>query len=52
MEEIINSGETPDAEWYEHYGFILSKQHNCSKAIENWNYAISSTVQKLNYRRK
>ena len=23
MEEIINSGEKPDAEWYEHYGYIL-----------------------------
>ena len=25
MEEIIKSGETPDAEWYEHYGFISEK---------------------------
>ena len=25
MEEIINSGDAPDAEWYEHYGFILVK---------------------------
>jgi tetratricopeptide (TPR) repeat protein len=40
MEEIINSGETPDAVWYEHYGFILAKQHNCSGAIERWSYAI------------
>ena len=40
MEEIINSGKTPDAEWYEHYGFILSEQHNCLRAIENWNNAI------------
>ena len=40
MEGIINSGQAPDAEWYEHYGFILSGQHNCAKAIESWNYAL------------
>jgi predicted Zn-dependent protease len=40
MEDIINSGKAPDAEWYEHYGFILSKQHNCSKAIDNWSYSL------------
>ena len=41
MEQIINSGEKPDAEWFEHYGYILKKQKKCSKAIENWNIAIS-----------
>ncbi len=40
MEEILNSGAAPDAEYYEHYGFILSKEKNCQKAIVNWNYAI------------
>ena len=40
MEQIINSGQAPDAEWFEHYGFIQAKMHNCSKATENWNYAI------------
>jgi tetratricopeptide (TPR) repeat protein len=40
MEEIINSGGAPDAVWYEHYGFIQSKQRNCSGAIDSWNYAI------------
>jgi predicted Zn-dependent protease len=40
MEDIINSGAGPDAEWYEHYGFILSKQHKCDKAVESWNYAM------------
>jgi tetratricopeptide (TPR) repeat protein len=48
MEEIINSGDAPDAEWYEHYGFILSKQHNCAKAIEKWNYAIKLDSTKTN----
>jgi len=40
MESIISKGERPDAEWYEHYGYILKKQRKCSKAIENWNIAI------------
>jgi tetratricopeptide (TPR) repeat protein len=48
MEEIINSGDTPDAEWYEHYGFILSKQHNCLKAKENWNKAVKLDSTKIN----
>jgi tetratricopeptide (TPR) repeat protein len=48
MEGIINSGEAPDAEWYEHYGFILSRQHNCEKAIENWNYALKLDSTKIN----
>ena len=40
MEGIINSGKQLDAEYYEHYGFILKKLHECPKAIENWNIAI------------
>ena len=47
MEGIINSGEAPDAEWYEHYGFILSGLHNCAKAIESWNYALKLDSTKL-----
>jgi len=50
MEVIINSGESPDAEWYEHYGFILSKQRNCSEAIEKWNYAIKLDSTKTELR--
>lgn len=40
FESIISSGEKPDAEWYEHYGFILSKQKKCGKAVVNWKMAI------------
>ena len=25
MESVINSGEKPDAVWYEHYGYILEE---------------------------
>jgi len=48
MDEIIKSGEKPDAEWYEHYGFILKKQHKCSMAIENWNIALKLDSTKVN----
>lgn len=40
MEGIIDTGKQLDAEYYEHYGFILKKLHECPKAIENWNIAI------------
>jgi tetratricopeptide (TPR) repeat protein len=39
MESIIGSGETPEAVWYEHYGFILKEQKRCEEAIKNWNIA-------------
>jgi tetratricopeptide (TPR) repeat protein len=48
MEQIINSGEGPDAEWYEHYGYILSRQHKCDKAVESWNYAMKLDSTKSN----
>lgn len=40
FESIISRGEKPDAEWYEHYGFILSKQKKCAKAVGSWKKAI------------
>jgi len=48
MEAIINSGGKPDAEWYEHYGYILEKQKKCDKAIENWNIALKIDSTKTN----
>ena len=49
MEQIINGGSEPDADLYEHYGFILKKRNDCSKAIEAWNTAlkIDSTKTEL-----
>ena len=48
MEGIISSGGKPDAEWYEHYGYILEKQKKCDKAIENWNIALKIDSTKTN----
>ncbi|MCU0471787.1 MAG: tetratricopeptide repeat protein [Bacteroidales bacterium] len=49
MYSITNSGEKPDAEWYEHYGYILKKRRDCKNAIVNWNSAlkIDSTKKHL-----
>jgi len=46
MENIIGSGEKPDAVWYEHYGFILKKQKRCREAIINWNIALKLDATK------
>jgi len=40
MKNVIESGEKPDAEWYEHMGYIKKKQKNCRDAIVNWNVAL------------
>ena len=39
MEELIKNGEKEDAEWCEHYGYILSKMKECNKAVEYWKKA-------------
>ena len=40
MEGIVAGGETPDAEWFEHLGFIYKAGKDCIKAINSWNIAI------------
>ena len=40
MQSVINSGDKPDSEWYEHMGFIKKKRKDCKSAIENWNIAL------------
>lgn len=40
FESIISSNQKPDAEWFEHYGFILKKQRKCSRAVENWKISL------------
>ena len=34
MQEIISSGETPDAEWYEHYGYILKRKESVKRQLK------------------
>jgi Tfp pilus assembly protein PilF len=38
MESIFLKGGN-DAEYYEHYGYILMKQRKCNEAVLNWNKA-------------
>jgi Tfp pilus assembly protein PilF len=40
MEEIMKDGGE-DADWFEHYGFIMRGMKKCDKAIEYWKRAIS-----------
>jgi len=40
LENIVNSGEKPSAEWFEHLGFIFKSLKKCEKAIEFWRKAI------------
>lgn len=47
MEGIINSGEAADAEWYEHYGYILKGQKKCAEAVKNWKVAIDLDKSKI-----
>ena len=39
MEKILKIGEKEDAEWCEHYGFILKALKSCDKAIDYWKKA-------------
>jgi hypothetical protein len=32
-------GEKPNAEWYEHIGYIMKAVKKCEKAAEYWNTA-------------
>ena len=40
MEKAIELGKNSDAVMYEHLGYILKKQKNCTEAIRNWNIAL------------
>ena len=48
MEKIINSGEAEDAEYYEHYGYILKSMKKCREAVVNFEKAMSIDKTKSN----
>lgn len=52
MKSVIESGEKPDAEWYEHMGYIKKKQKDCRDAIENWNVAIKLDSTKTDLKKE
>jgi hypothetical protein len=49
MENIINNTDKPDAEYYEHYGFIMKSRRKCDEAVKSWNMALKldSSKQQL-----
>lgn len=40
MESVMKMENSTDAEYYEHYGYILKGQKNCKRAVEYWNTAL------------
>jgi tetratricopeptide (TPR) repeat protein len=48
MERILASGQPADAEYLEHYGFILKKMRKCDEAIKSWETAMSLDKTKIN----
>ena len=48
MEKIVTSGKSEDAEYFEHYGYILKKLGKCNDAVKNWERAISLDETKTN----
>ena len=48
MEGIIKSLTKEDAEYYEHYGYILKKRHECQRAIIVWETALKLDSTKIN----
>lgn len=47
MESIITKGKDINAEYFEHYGFMLKSLKKCSKAVENWSKAIELDTTKI-----
>lgn len=40
MESILEEESLENAEYYEHYGYMLKSMKKCDKAVENWTKAI------------
>ena len=39
MEQIMRSGED-DADWFEHYGYIMKAMKKCDIAVEYWKRSV------------
>lgn len=48
MRQIIGNEAENDAEYYEHYGYILKARRNCREAIIMWNKALELDRSKKN----
>jgi tetratricopeptide (TPR) repeat protein len=46
MEMVISIGEKPDAEWYEHLGYIMKALNKCEKAMGYWELAYKLDLRK------
>ena len=48
MRKILDSDNTDDAVYYEHYGFILKAMKRCEEAVIFWNMALELDDSKEN----
>jgi len=46
MRAIVESEDSADAEYYEHYGYILKAMRRCAQAVISWNRAIELDVSR------
>ncbi|HQG36978.1 MAG TPA: hypothetical protein PK094_07235, partial [Bacteroidales bacterium] len=46
MEKILSNKNNNDAEYFEHYGFMLKAGNKCNEAIEVWKKAIEIDTSK------
>ncbi|HNW57413.1 MAG TPA: tetratricopeptide repeat protein [Bacteroidales bacterium] len=47
MNQIFKSTDKDDAEYYEHYGFILKKLRKCDEAVAAWTRAVEADKTKI-----
>jgi tetratricopeptide (TPR) repeat protein len=47
LEGIIKNSKKEDAEYFEHYGYILKKRHDCQRAILVWESALKLDSSKI-----
>lgn len=48
MEGIIKNPGANDAEYFEHYGYILKKRRDCNNAVKSWENALKIDSTKAN----
>ena len=47
MKTIMSNSNNNDAEFFEHYGYILKKRRNCTEAVKNWEKALELDSNKV-----
>jgi predicted Zn-dependent protease len=48
MESIMKKDPNEDADWYEHYGYMMKAVRKCDKAVEYWKRALTADPERTN----